>query len=94
MLPGWAVGRFGELDSLAPARSALAGLRLAPNSFRRFPSASSVSDVLENPESDEGPWHMTGQTQDQIMELWRLLQIGYLAAIRQRPWLAGYGGGS
>ena len=50
--------------------------------------------VLENPESDEGPWHMTGQTHDQIMELWRLLQLGHLAAIRQRPWLAGYGGSS
>jgi hypothetical protein len=48
--------------------------------------------VLENPESDEGPWHMTGQTHDQIIELWRLLQLGDLAAIRQKPWLAGYGG--
>src|SRR5579872_5941603 len=28
-------------DSLAPARSALAGLRLRPDSFRRFPSGSS-----------------------------------------------------
>src|SRR5579872_5344754 len=28
-------------DSLAPARSALAGLRLRPNSFRRFPGGSS-----------------------------------------------------
>src|SRR5689334_787358 len=31
----------GASDSLAPARSALAGLHLRSNSFRRFPSGSS-----------------------------------------------------
>ena len=30
------------VDSLAPARSALAGLHLRSNSFRRFPSGSSI----------------------------------------------------
>ena len=41
----WICGVFFPLtppnDSLAPARSALAGLRLRPDSFRRFPSGSS-----------------------------------------------------
>lgn len=50
--------------------------------------------VLENPESEDGPWHMRGQTQEQIMELWRLLQAGDLATLRQRPWLTGYGSGA
>lgn len=47
--------------------------------------------VLENPESDEGPWHMCGQSVDAIFGLWRLLQIGDLSAIRARPWKDGYG---
>src|SRR5579864_3616831 len=34
-------------DSLAPARSALAGLWLRPDSFRRFPSGSSPSGERE-----------------------------------------------
>jgi hypothetical protein len=34
---------FSLVDSLAPARSALAGLWLRPDSFRRFPSGSSPS---------------------------------------------------
>jgi hypothetical protein len=49
--------------------------------------------VLENVESDEGPWYMEDQTNDQIAELWRLLQIGDIETIRQKPWLEGYGGG-
>ncbi len=47
--------------------------------------------VLENPETDEGPWHMKSQSADQIIELWRLLQVGDLEAIRRKPWQKGYG---
>jgi hypothetical protein len=36
---------LADLDSFAAARSALAGLYLRSDSFRRFPSGSSVADV-------------------------------------------------
>lgn len=48
--------------------------------------------VLENPESDEGPWHMKNQSSDAVLQLWRLLQAGEMAAIRAMPWTNGYGG--
>jgi hypothetical protein len=48
--------------------------------------------VLENPESDEGPWHMKKKSPDEVLELWRLLQSGDITAIRAMPWLDGYGG--
>ena len=38
----WAPPHPGPVDSLPPARSALAGLWLRPHSFRRFPSGSSL----------------------------------------------------
>jgi hypothetical protein len=47
--------------------------------------------VLENPELDEGPWHIENQTAEAVLELWRLLQAGNIAAIRAKPWLEGYG---
>lgn len=47
--------------------------------------------VLENPESDEGPWHIKRQSHDQIIKVWRRLQAGDIAGIRQMPWKAGYG---
>ena len=37
------------VDSLAPARSALAGLCLRPDSFRRFPSGSSAEVTIQIP---------------------------------------------
>ena len=46
--------------------------------------------VLENPESDEGPWHMKNQTHESILDLWRLLQAGDIQAIRAKAWNAGY----
>lgn len=36
---------LADVDSLTPDRSALAGLHLRSNSFRRFPSGSNVADV-------------------------------------------------
>ncbi len=36
---------LADVDSLGPARSALAGLCFQPNSFRHFPTGSSVADV-------------------------------------------------
>lgn len=50
--------------------------------------------VLENSESDEGPWHMMSQSNDQILKVWRRLQAGDIAGIRQMHWQAGYGGSS
>ena len=47
--------------------------------------------VLENVESDEGPWHMKEQNTEAVLELWRLLQEGDMVAIRMKPWLEGYG---
>jgi hypothetical protein len=46
--------------------------------------------VLENPESDEGPWQMKNQTHESILDLWRLLQAGDIQAIRAKAWNAGY----
>jgi hypothetical protein len=40
---------LANVDSLAPARSALVGLHLRSNSFRHFPNGSSIPDVLACP---------------------------------------------
>jgi hypothetical protein len=47
--------------------------------------------TLENLESGDGPWHMKGQTREVVLELWKLLQAGNIAAIRSKGWLEGYG---
>ena len=46
--------------------------------------------VLENPETDEGPFHLKNQSPEDIIELWRLLQAGDVAAIKAKPWIDGY----
>ena len=46
--------------------------------------------ILEGVAGDE-TWHLKGQSKDQVLELWRLLQAGDLAEIRSRNWLPGYG---
>ena len=46
--------------------------------------------VLENDETDEGPWHMTGVDHELVLTLWRHLQKGQLSAIREFPWIEGY----
>src|SRR5262249_19114920 len=46
--------------------------------------------VLENVESGEGPWHQKNQTTDTVLALWRLLQAGDIAALRNYEWLVGY----
>ncbi len=48
--------------------------------------------VLENSESGDGPWHMNDQSHEAVLDLWRLLQAGDIAAVRSRPWNQGYGG--
>ena|SRR5882724_3299107 len=47
--------------------------------------------VLENTESDEGPWHMKNLPAEYILELWRLLQVGDIASLRRKAWVDGYG---
>ena len=46
--------------------------------------------IMENVETDDGPSHMDDQRPEDIIELWRLLQAGDIAAIRAKPWIAGY----
>lgn len=46
--------------------------------------------VLENPETNEGPWHMKSQNPEAMLGLWRLLQAGDIDAIRSKPWHEGY----
>jgi hypothetical protein len=47
--------------------------------------------ILENAESDEGPWHMRGQTKEMVLALWKSLQAGDMAAIHNQKWIEGYG---
>ena len=47
--------------------------------------------ILENPETNEGPWHMIAQSHDSILHLWVLLQSGKMDEIRGKPWTNGYG---
>lgn len=46
--------------------------------------------VLENIESGEGPWHLNDQPRAAVLVLWRLLQVGEIISIRNRPWLPSY----
>ena len=47
--------------------------------------------IFESLAKGEGPWHLKNQTYDQVIELWRLLQLGEIEKIRNRPWQNGYG---
>jgi hypothetical protein len=47
--------------------------------------------VLENDETDEGPWYLTDVSRETALELWRLLQSGDLTTLRARAWQSGYG---
>jgi hypothetical protein len=47
--------------------------------------------VLENPEFDQEPCHISNLNTEAILNLWRHLQNGDLEAIRKMPWLQGYG---
>jgi hypothetical protein len=46
--------------------------------------------ILENVETNEGPWHMRGVSREKVLELWRLLKAGKLAEIREHAWLPGF----
>ena len=46
--------------------------------------------ILENPETNEGPWHMRDVPRAQIIELWNLLQRGSIDDLKQQPWKSGY----
>ncbi len=46
--------------------------------------------VFENPEEDEGPWHMKNCSREQVLTLWHFLQSGKMAEIRAFPWIDGY----
>jgi|SRR5215467_8269925 len=47
--------------------------------------------ILENPETQEGPWHMRGVSPTQVLGLWRLLDQGNIAELHNQPWIQGYG---
>jgi hypothetical protein len=47
--------------------------------------------VLENVETNEGPWHARNVSREQVLQLWELLKAGSLAEIREHGWLPGYG---
>jgi hypothetical protein len=47
--------------------------------------------ILENVETNEGPWHMRGVSREQVLELWGLLDTGNLKELRERDWKLGYG---
>jgi nucleotide-binding universal stress UspA family protein len=46
--------------------------------------------ILENVETNEGPWHMRGVSREKVLELWGLLKAVKLAEIREHAWLPGY----
>jgi hypothetical protein len=46
--------------------------------------------ILENPETGEGPWHIRGVPEDEIVRLWNLLATGRLDEIKRFPWLPGH----
>jgi hypothetical protein len=47
--------------------------------------------VLENIETDAGPWHMRDVPKETALVLWRLLETGDLAGLRAQAWHEGYG---
>ena len=47
--------------------------------------------ILENLETQEGPWHMRGVSPEQVLGLWQLLDQGNLNELQSRPWQRGYG---
>src|SRR5215510_16419586 len=46
--------------------------------------------TLENVETGEGPWHMLGQSKEQVLGLWEILAQGSLEALQKHPWNPGY----
>ncbi|MEJ2229499.1 MAG: hypothetical protein P8Y67_15070 [Alphaproteobacteria bacterium] len=47
--------------------------------------------VLENVQTNEGPWHILGATSDYILSLWHLLAEGNIDTVRSGDWQPGYG---
>ena len=47
--------------------------------------------VLENVETGEGPWHMSGKSPEEAISLWRLLAAGKFEELKSQPWATGYG---
>ena len=47
--------------------------------------------VLENVQTNEGPWHICGAPQDYVLSLWRLLAEGNIDQVRSGDWQPGYG---
>ena len=50
-----------------------------------------AASVLENSETDEGPWYLPQVSHETALELWRLLQAGDLTTLRAQAWQSGYG---
>ena len=47
--------------------------------------------ILENVETNEGPWHMRNVPREKVLQLWELLKAGKLIEIREYGWFPGYG---
>jgi hypothetical protein len=47
--------------------------------------------VLENIETDEGPWHMRGVKPETVLQYWQMLIRGDIALLRALSWKGGYG---
>ncbi|RBP46568.1 hypothetical protein DES53_102959 [Roseimicrobium gellanilyticum] len=46
--------------------------------------------VLENAETDEGPWHIPNSDTDMVLTLWKHLSAGEMELVRSHPWKSGY----
>jgi hypothetical protein len=47
--------------------------------------------VLENVETDEGPWNRRLESPQEALALWRQLARGDFTALQSNPWDMGYG---
>ena len=47
--------------------------------------------TLENPETDEGPWHINNCSPDFVLDAWKKLKEGRIEDIRALDWQEGYG---
>jgi len=78
---------LGELDAIDPEHP---DCWLSDQSGWSITAFASGLVTIENTESGEGPWHMHGQSKDEILRLWKHLQQGNLAAIQAQNWIDGY----
>jgi hypothetical protein len=103
-MPCYLTKRWGESvdnPTISDLQSALAELEVDdpehPDCWLQDQTSWAISAfgsgliILENAETNEGPWHMRGASRQQVLELWGLLQSNRLDLIRKRDWQPGYG---